>query len=111
MSGLELFLLLLMAALAWLWFDSVDAREAGMAGARAACRREAVQLLDETVVCRLLRLARDDSGRLALRRVYEFEYSDSGYDRYRGALVLQGREVVMLDLGAHRRPGAANRGT
>ncbi|AVZ79289.1 DUF3301 domain-containing protein [Zoogloeaceae bacteirum Par-f-2] len=111
MSGLELFLLLLMVALAWLWFDSFEAREAGMAGARAACRREAVQLLDETVVCRSLRLARDDNGRLGLRRVYEFEYSDSGYDRYPGALVLQGREVVMLDLGAHRRSGAASRDT
>jgi hypothetical protein len=103
MSGLELFFLLLLVALAWFWFDSLQAREAGMVGARAACRRESVQLLDETVVCRAMRLARDDDGRMAIQRVYEFEYSDSGEDRYRGSLVLLGRELIMLDLGAHRR--------
>lgn len=105
MSGFELFFLLLLVALAWFWFDSLQAREAGMAGARAACRREAVQLLDETVVCRSLRLARDENGRIALLRVYEFEYSGSGDDRYRGSLMLQGREVVMLDVGARHRAG------
>ncbi|THF63445.1 DUF3301 domain-containing protein [Pseudothauera rhizosphaerae] len=105
MTGFELSALVLLAALAWFWLDSLKAREAGMAEARAACRREGVQLLDETVACRSLRLARDDDGHAALRRVYEFEYSGSGDDRYHGAVVLLGREVVMLDVGEHRRAG------
>ncbi len=104
MSGFELLSLILLGALAWFWLDGMKAREAGMLGARAACQREGVQLLDETVSCRSLRLARDDNGRIAMRRVYEFEYSGSGNDRHRGSLMLLGREVVMLDLGAHRRP-------
>ena len=86
----ELLVLLALGLLVWFWFDSLKAREAGVAAARAACRREGLQFLDETVVGRGLRPVRDDDGR-------------SGYDRYRGAVVLQGREVVLLDLGGEGR--------
>lgn len=97
----ELAALLLICLIAWFWFDSLKAREAGVAAARVACEREGVQLLDDTVASRSLRLGRDDNGRMAIRRAYDFEYSDSGFDRYRGSVVLLGREVVMLDLAAH----------
>lgn len=102
MSFAELATLLLIGLIAWFWFDSLKAREAGIAAARAACEREGVQLLDETVASRSLRLGRDDNGHVAISRAYDFEYSDSGYDRFRGSVVLLGREVVMLDLATHR---------
>ena len=38
----------------------------------------------------------------ALRRAFEFEYSVSGDDRYAGSVVLEGREVVLVDVSAHR---------
>ncbi len=103
MNAFEVISLLLMGALVWLWFDSLQAREAGVRGAQAACRREGVQLLDDTVAFRSLRLARNDYGHMALQRVYEFEYSGSGNDRYRGSVMLLGREITMLDITAHRR--------
>ncbi|THF66236.1 DUF3301 domain-containing protein [Pseudothauera nasutitermitis] len=103
MSGFELSALILLGGLAWFWLASLKAREAAMRGARAACQREGVQLLDETVACRSLRLDRDEQGRATLARVYDFEYSDSGVDRHRGSLMLNGQEVVMLDVSAHRR--------
>lgn len=102
MSLPELLSLTLLCLLAWFWFDSLKAREAGVLAARTACAREGVQLLDETVVGRGLSLKRDDDGRMAIRRAYDFEYSDTGYDRHRGSVVMMGREVVMLDLAAHR---------
>lgn len=102
MSFAELAVLLLICLLAWFWFDSIKARELGIAAARAACEREGVQLLDDTVSGSSLRLGRDENGRVAIRRAYEFEYSGSGYDRFRGAIVLLGREVVMLDVAGHR---------
>mgnify|MGYP000063988277 CR=1 FL=1 len=102
MPVFELIALLLLGAGGWYWYDSVRAREAGMRAARASCRREGVQLLDDTVSCRTQRLARDENGRFALRRVYEFEYSGTGNDRYRGSVMLVGQEVVLLDVSAHR---------
>lgn len=103
MLGFEVVFLIALCALAWFWVDTVRVREVGMAAARQACQREGVQLLDDTVAFRSLRFARDDDGRLGLQRTYEFEYSDSGDDRYRGSVMLLGREVVMLDVSGHQR--------
>ncbi|TAH41290.1 MAG: DUF3301 domain-containing protein [Betaproteobacteria bacterium] len=102
MSLPELLALLALGLLVWFWFDSLKAREAGVAAARAACRREGLQFLDESVVGRGLRPVRDEHGRLVLQRAFDFDYSRSGYDRFRGAVVLQGRDVVLLDVGAWR---------
>lgn len=95
--------LITLCVLAWFWVDSTRAREAGVAAARTACEREDVQFLDDTVAFRSLRPARDDDGRLTLKRVYDFEYSSTGAERCRGAVMLQGREVVMIDVTSHLR--------
>ena len=102
MTLAELAAVLLLGGLVWFWFDSLKAREAGIDAARRACLREAVQFLDETVVGHGLRLARDERGPVVLRRAFEFEYSVSGDDRHTGSVVLEGREVVLVDVSAHR---------
>lgn len=101
MNTAELFVLILLCLLAWFWLDSIKVRELGVKAARESCLREGVQLLDDTVAFRSLRPARDDNGQVLLQRVYDFEYSGSGNDRYRGSLMLLGREVVMLDVSEH----------
>lgn len=94
----ETFFLLLAAAGAWLWLDTLKAREIGIRAAAEACADEGLQLLDETVAGRSLRLARDDEGRLQLRRVYGFEYSDTGDNRRQGSVTLLGHRVEWLHL-------------
>jgi hypothetical protein len=49
MPWMETISLLVLLALAWFWFDSFQARAAGMAAARAACAAENLLLLDDTV--------------------------------------------------------------
>jgi len=104
-SGFEVTLLLVLALTGWLWWDTLKSRETGMQAARDICEREGVQLLDDTVFCRSIRPARNDMGQVTLRRIYDFEYSGSGNDRYRGSVMLLGREVVMLDVSEHRGRG------
>lgn len=100
MNGFEVFALLFLAAIAWFWFDTIRAREAAMRAARLGCQRAGVQLLDDTVALKKLRPARNEMGRMTLRRVYEFEFSGSGFDRQPGAVVLLGQEVEMLDVAS-----------
>lgn len=102
MSWAELLGLMGLTLVGWFWLDSIRVREIGVQAARAACRREDVQLLDESVAARSVRIARDDEGRACLQRVYEFEYSRSGNDRVRGSVTLRGRDVVMLDVVGRR---------
>ena len=95
---MEIAFLLTLAALAWLWYDSMRAREHAIAAGRRACERDALQFLDETVECVSFRPARNDKGRLQLRRIYRFEFSDNGENRRAGNVVMLGAEVESLTL-------------
>ncbi len=103
-GGWELFGLVVLAGGAWLWLDSLKARDIGIAAARTACLSEDLQLLDDTVAISRLRLARNDDGRLQLQRVYAFEYSDTGDNRRNGSVVMLGRRVVVLNVGLRLLP-------
>lgn len=85
-----------------LWADSLRARERAVAAGREACRRYGVQLLDDTVAFVRLRLARDDEGRLRLRRTYAFEFSETGDNRRHGAIVMLGAQLEDLQLEPYR---------
>lgn len=100
MDFLELLALAALGAGVWLWLDSLRAREAGVKAAQAACAEEGLLFLDDTVAIRSLRPARDGDGRFRLRRVYGFEYSDTGDNRRSGSVSLLGQEVEFL----HVRP-------
>ena len=99
MPTFEILGVLALAAAAWLWLDSLQARDAAVETARAACFAEGLMLLDDTVAIAGLKLARDAHGRRRLQRTYEFEYSDSGDNRIEGSIVMLGREVIMLNVG------------
>lgn len=105
MSGIEFLGLALLAGLVWFSWSALKARELALRAAREVCAAENLQLLDETVAVTSLRPARDTEGRLAWRRVYGFEYSDTGNNRRRGSLVLLGDRVLEVNVGLHLVPG------
>jgi hypothetical protein len=98
MDWLDLCGLLLLAAAGWLWFDSLNARELAVAAAKAACDGERLLLLDDTVAIARITPARDDEGVVHLRRVYGFEYSDTGNDRRAGSIVMLGGRILVINL-------------
>ena len=98
MHELEAAAILLIVAGIYFWIDSLRARERALSAGRSACKRYGIQLLDETVQFARLRLARDDEGRLRLRRTYTFEFSDTGNNRRHGAIVMLGAELQDMQL-------------
>lgn len=86
-------LIVLLAAIVWVWIDALRARDAALQACRRLSERLGVQLLDETVALRRLRPARDRDGRVRLRRHFRFEYSESGHERRQGEAVLLGCRV------------------
>jgi len=99
MTLLDILALTLAAAGLWLVWDSLKTRELANAAMRDACRLEGLLFLDDTVALESLRPARDAEGRVRLRRVYGFEYSDTGSNRRRGRLTMLGDVVDALDIG------------
>jgi hypothetical protein len=104
MSAQELVTLLLLASGGWMLWASLKAREAAVAASRAACQAEGYLFLDDTVAIESVWPVRDDIGQLKIRRVYGFEYSETGNDRHRGRAIVIGSRVAALELA----PGAAS---
>ncbi|MBS0569946.1 MAG: DUF3301 domain-containing protein [Proteobacteria bacterium] len=90
--------MVLVLAAFWLWQNALRARERARALARGLCARVGVQLLDETVAVRRVRLRRMPGEGLRLERCYGFEVSVDGADRRHGSLNLLDDEVVSWDL-------------
>jgi hypothetical protein len=72
------------------------ARERAVAAGKSACSRDNLQFLDDTVECVSLRPARNEAGRLVLRRAYRFEFSDDGAHRRAGSVAMLGAEVESI---------------
>lgn len=91
-------------AVVWFWLDSARAREIATGIGRAACEREGVQFLDQTVALGRLGIARTAQG-LRFRRLFRFDYSDEGVGRHSGYLVLVGIRLEVVNLGITERDG------
>jgi len=94
--------IILIAAGALLWADSLRARERAVQAGRSACERYRVQFLDDTVSFARMRLGRDDEGQLRIARTYTFEFTETGNNRRQGAIVMLGHELVDLQLEPYR---------
>lgn len=87
-----------LALVGWFWWDGLNKREMAIRAARAVTQRVGVQLLDETIALKRLRLARDDNQRVRIQRQYVFEYSDTGNNRLPGYVYLLGDRVIDVNL-------------
>lgn len=102
MDMTDALLILSIAALLWYWFDSLRALEIARAAGKRACQNADVQFLDDTVAGTSLALVRNESGRRVLRRIYRFEFSDTGNTRLEGQLILLGAEVESVTMEPYR---------
>ena len=94
----EILGILLFVSGAWLVWSNLRAREAANAAIRAACRAGGLLFLDDTVGLESIRPVRDDEGRLRIRWIYGFEYSDTGHDRRKGRVSLIGVTLAAVEI-------------
>lgn len=80
------------------WHAALDSREAANRIARDTCSKAVVQLLDGTVAFAGFRLGRDAGGRRRLLRTYTFDYSNDGFERRQGFIVLSGKGLEAVGL-------------
>jgi hypothetical protein len=99
MTFLEILGLALLAGVGGFVWGNLAARERANAAIRAACREQALLFLDDTVALQSMWPVRNDEARLTLRRVYAFDYSDSGDNRRKGTVTLVGNAILGVHLG------------
>ena len=96
MQGLALLILLIL--IFWFWYSGAQAKETAIRNVRVACKETGMQLLDSTIFLRKIWPARVKSGRVALLRFYQFEYTERGAERFRGLIVMKGNQVEYLQM-------------
>lgn len=101
MIWIFLFALLALGYQAWAWQQT--ARGQAMAAVKRRCQQEGVQLLDDTLVLERMRLRRGKRG-MVLWRCYQFEFTSTGDQRYRGHVALSGRKLETIEMAAYRTP-------
>ena len=98
----EILFFALFALIVVFWMDGMRVRELAVAAAKIACKRDGMQFLDDTVALVSFTFARNDFGRLKARRVYQFEFSDTGDNRLEGSVEMLGKRVGVLYMEPHR---------
>jgi len=93
-------LMLCVAIAAWIWRGH-GIRELALKLARRHCAKLDIELLDQNVALRGLRLRRDQRGHLRLAREYDFEFTVTGDQRLAGCITLFGRQLGNVELDPH----------
>jgi hypothetical protein len=101
---MEYALLLIIILLAWYWLDSLAKRERAILLGRELAARFQLQLLDETVACSKVWLARNPRGHAQLLRTYEFDVSADGVDRLPCHVILLGNQLQSWHIPPYMQP-------
>lgn len=97
----SIFWLLAFSSLAALWYKNLAYKDVAYKSALQFCKEADVQLLDQTIVLRSIRPIKHSQA-WSLRRTYQFEFTSTGADRYKGSVILLGKSVADIQLAAHR---------
>lgn len=97
------FALLALGYQAWAWQQR--ARIQATTAVKRRCQQEGLQLLDDTLVLEKMRFRRGKSS-VHLWRCYQFEFTSTGDQRYRGHVELLGRKLAAIEMAAYRAPDA-----
>ena len=101
---MEWFVALFIGLTFWYWWDTLKAKEVARIAGLNACRKISVQFLDDTVAQKKLWLQRDPVGRLQICRLYQFEFTSDGTERYKGRIVVLGKIISKIEMDAYRIP-------
>lgn len=101
---LQLFILLACLAIAIYFFSELHVREIALKAARQHSDELSVQLLDQSVGIHRVWLKRGRDNRLHIWRNYQFEFTSTGDERYKGHVITLGEQVETVQLQVHKVP-------
>lgn len=98
LSPLELSIVIIIAiGLAW-WWRIHGQRDYALGCIKEHCKKLDITLLDDYVALKRITLKRDSKGIIRLTRIYGFEFTVTGEQRYTGTITLFGYHVGNIDL-------------
>ncbi len=101
----DLILIALLLGAYLYWINGQQVKEVALKAVRANCLNLEVQMLDEYVALNSIRLKRDQAGKMRVRRIFLFEFSSTGNERYNGVCIMLGRRVESIQMEPYRFDG------
>lgn len=98
----DILALLFLFIVAWYWWDTIRAKEIARHAGRNACEKAELQFLDDTVAKQKIWLKRNSRGQLHFCRLYTFEFTHFGDKRYKGEIILSGKQVNEIQMDAYQ---------
>lgn len=86
----------------WYWLKTREIKEAAYLAARKYCEEHDIEILDQAVVLRGIRLKRNARGTMQINRRYSFDFTSTGDDRYEGHVFVLGQRIESVELEVHR---------
>lgn len=99
---IDLILIGLMCLVVAYWFNALKANEIALAAATAHCHAMEVQMLDDYVALNGVLLKVNKAGKVQLQRLFLFEFSSTGLERYNGTVLMLGRRVESIYMDPYR---------
>jgi hypothetical protein len=92
------------AALFAFWWKSDEVKNYALKHARKQCKELNLQFLDQSMALKNLWPMRNQVGSLSLRRIYQFEFSSTGEQRYAGQVTMLGVKLEGIEMEPHVLP-------
>ena len=94
----DVILFLIFLLLIMYWWRISEQKTFAIRNAREYCQGRNVQLLDQTLVFKGMRLEKANNKHRKLCRVYEFDFSSEGENRFTGKIILSGFNFLRIIL-------------
>ena len=98
----EILLAPVLITVIWYWWATMQCKESARNAGKAACDKAGVQILDDTVEQKKIWIRRSEAGRLQICRIFFFEFSSDGAQRYQGRIVMLGKYIKEVEMDAYR---------
>ncbi len=96
MMWIEIFLIMLFVVAFLYWQAGQKVKEVAWLATQRYCQKMELQMLDGYIAFHKLSLKKDAQGRLHLLRLYVFEFSSTGAERYNGTISMLGQRVESI---------------
>jgi hypothetical protein len=98
----DVFIVLVLILLGWLWWLDRGFKQFAFLKCKKYCTQAGVELLDDNIQIKQLRLRKNTRGQWRLYRYFEFEFTSTFEQRYKGKLETLGRQIINIELDTHR---------
>ena len=84
------------------WWRAQQVKEVALKYTQRKCKELDLQLLDSCIYLRGFWLKRDEKGQIRIWRSYNFEFSSTGDERYKGRVMTLGKTVTDMHMDPYR---------